>query len=98
MLQWTRSLPIDGEPADVLAIVTRNAGWLAATPAVPKLLLTFDGTNLSNAPAVVDWARTLPGLAVVALGAAGHHAPEDAPDAIASTIRNWLAAHVDTAR
>jgi haloalkane dehalogenase len=98
MLQWTRSLPIDGEPADVLAIVTRNAGWLAATPAVPKLLLTFDGMNLSNAPAVVDWARALPGLAVVALGAAGHHAPEDAPDAIASTIRSWLASHVDTGR
>ncbi|HEX3479142.1 MAG TPA: hypothetical protein VHT91_29160 [Kofleriaceae bacterium] len=28
----------------------------------------------SNPPAVVDWARTLPGLAVITLGAAGHHA------------------------
>jgi haloalkane dehalogenase len=90
MLQWTRSLPIDGEPADVMAIVTRNAEWLTATQ-LPKLLLTFDGVGLSNAPAVVDWAkRTLPNLEVEALGAAGHHAPEDAPREIAMAIHSWL--------
>jgi haloalkane dehalogenase len=90
MLQWTRSLPIDGEPADVMAVVTRNAEWLAATK-TPKLLLTFDGNRLSNAPAVVEWAkRTAPNLDVTALGAAGHHAPEDAPREIATAIQDWL--------
>jgi haloalkane dehalogenase len=91
MLQWPRELPIDGEPADVIEILARNAEWLARTPGIPKLLLTFDGKGLSNAPAVVDWAkRTVPNLSVVALGAAGHHAPEDAPEAIAGAIVRWL--------
>ncbi|MCU1280167.1 MAG: haloalkane dehalogenase [bacterium] len=91
MLQWTREIPIEGEPADVLAVVTRNGEWMARTPEVPKLLLTFDGNAMSNAPAVVDWARrTIPSLEVVALGAAGHHAAEDAPREIAGAISAWL--------
>lgn len=91
MLQWPREIPIDGEPADVAAIVEQNARWLATSPGVAKLLLTFDGKGLSNSPAVVDWAkRTIPGLEVVPLGAAGHHAPEDAPEAIAGAIASWL--------
>ncbi len=82
----SRAMPAS---ADVLAIVTRNAAWLT-TAEVSKLLLTFDGVGLSNAPAVVDWARGLPGVEIQALGAAGHHAPEDAPDEIAAAIRGWL--------
>jgi haloalkane dehalogenase len=92
MLQWTRSIPIEGEPADVMAVVNRNAEWLK-TSRTRKLLLTFDGNAMSNAPSVVDWAkRTLPNLDVKALGAAGHHAPEDAPGEIASAIRGWVEA------
>lgn len=92
MLQWTRELPIEGEPADVVEILDRNAAWLARSPEVPKLLLTFDGGRLSNAPHVVAWAReTIASLDVVHLGAAGHHAPEDAPEAIARAIDEWLA-------
>jgi haloalkane dehalogenase len=46
---------------------------------------------MSNAPSVVDWAkRTVPNLAVEALGVAGHHASEDAPREIANAIRGWL--------
>jgi len=91
MLQWPRELPIDGEPADVLAVVARNAEWLASTPEVPKLLLAFDGNGLSSAPAAVDWAtRTIANLAVTRLGPAGHHAPEDAPREIAGAINTWL--------
>ena len=90
MLAWTRSLPIDGEPADTTAVVARNAAWLATTR-VPTLLLTFDGTGLSNAPAVVAWASQLPSVTVRALGPAGHHAPEDAPLPIAAAIEAWAA-------
>jgi len=91
MLQWTRSIPIEGEPADVMAVVTRNAEWLATTSKTPKLLLTFDGNAMSNAPSVVDWAkRSVPDLSLKALGVAGHHAPEDAPREIANAIRGWL--------
>src|SRR5260370_10753176 len=94
VLQWPREIPIDGEPADVAAVITRNGEWLAKTPEVPKLLLPFDGTGLSNAPAVVEWARSaFPNLDVVPLGFAGHHAPEDAPKEIAGAITSWLDRH-----
>ncbi len=93
MLQWPREIPIDGEPADVAAVITRNREWLAESP-VPKLLLTFDGTGLSNSPDVVDWARTsIPNIDIVPLGPAGHHAPEDAPGAIASALTSWIDRH-----
>src|SRR4051812_5951756 len=42
ILQWARSLPLDGEPADVTERVTAYGKWLAASTEVPKLLLTFD--------------------------------------------------------
>lgn len=93
VLQWPREVPIDGEPADVAAVLERNAAWLT-TSKVPKLLLTFDGAPLSSAPGVVAWAQGR--LEVVALGPAGHHAPEDAPGKIAQAIARWLerGAHV----
>lgn len=94
MLQWPREIPIDGEPADVAAVVEENGRWLAKSPEIPKLLLTFDGKGLSNSPAVVAWAqRTAQNLEVVPLGDAGHHAPEDAPEAIGGAIVAWLDRH-----
>jgi len=86
MLQWTRTLPLDDEPAEIMAVIASNRAWLEATR-VAKLLLTFDGGGLSNSPAVVAWANQH--MAVRALGAAGHHAPEDAPEAIADALRAW---------
>ena len=40
-LTWPREIPIDGEPADVAAIVARNAEWMASSP-VPKLFVDGD--------------------------------------------------------
>ncbi len=98
LLQWPREIPIDGEPADVVELVERNARWLADST-VPKLLLTFGHAGLSNAPDVVSWARsTCTNLDVVELGAAGHHAPEDSPEAIANAITGWLDRRVSSAR
>jgi haloalkane dehalogenase len=93
LLQWPREIPIDGEPADVAAVIERYDAWLASPAAKPALLLTFGDAGL-NAPKIVDWARsTLRALEIVPLGRAGHHAPEDAPEPIASAIRSWLGRH-----
>jgi haloalkane dehalogenase len=88
LLQWPRELPIDGEPPEVAAVVERNARWIESSPKIPKLLLTFAGGGLSNAPAIAEWARGK--FDVTTLGPAGHHAPEDAPTEIARAIRDWL--------
>lgn len=89
LLAWPREIPIDGEPADVVEVVKRNAEWLE-TATMPKLLLTFSGAPLSGMRGVVEWARGA-GVHVEELGAAGHHAPEDAHEAIVRALRAWMA-------
>jgi haloalkane dehalogenase len=99
LLQWTREIPIDGEPPDVNAVVARYDSWLASTPAVPKLLLTFPSPgelrpSPTGSPAMIEWARAnVATLEVVALGPAGHHAPEDAAHEIGTAIAAWLSRH-----
>ena len=99
LLQWPREIPIDGDPADVNAIVSRYDAWLASTPTVPKLLLAFDQPaelqpSPTGAPAMIEWARTnVAGLDVVSLGPAGHHAPEDVPHEISRAMTAWLGRH-----
>jgi haloalkane dehalogenase len=99
LLQWPREIPIDGEPADVEAIVTRYDAWLASSRAVPKLLLTFDPPgerqpSPTGSQAMIQWARTnVATLDVTGLGTAGHHAPEDLPREIGEAISDWLGRH-----
>lgn len=94
LLAWPRSMPIDGEPADVDDRVRRYGVWLAASRDTPKLMITFhDGPGLMG-PAVEDWCRdNIAGLEVVDGGAAGHHAPEDQPESIAAAISSWVDRH-----
>jgi haloalkane dehalogenase len=95
MLTWARSMPLDGEPADVVARIEAYDRWLAATPEVPKLLLTFDGspTLLINEDVAAWCASNVAGLRSVRLGPAGHHAAEDQPREIAAAIRGWAGDH-----
>ncbi|KJY25171.1 hypothetical protein VR45_39800, partial [Streptomyces sp. NRRL S-495] len=64
-------------------------------PEVPKLLLTFDSSpTLLVGEAVVAWAREhIAALTVEHCGPAGHHAPEDRPEAIGRAIAGWLERH-----
>lgn len=93
MLQWTRELPIDGEPADMLALIEDNAHWVEHSPTVPKLLLTFETAPLSRGARIAAWTATPPaGLTVAECGVAGHHAPEDRPLEIARAIQQTMSA------
>jgi hypothetical protein len=61
-LTWPRQVPIDGEPADVAAIVKAYADWLA-TSNVPKLFLKAEpGAILAN-DNLVNLVRRWPALA-----------------------------------
>ncbi|RYZ04375.1 MAG: haloalkane dehalogenase [Myxococcales bacterium] len=91
ILQWTRELPIEGEPADMLAVVDDNARWIEQSAGIAKLILTFESAPLSQAVRIASWAAAPPAdLRTVALGVAGHHAPEDLPLEIAAALRAWL--------
>src|SRR5215217_8092326 len=85
-------LPIDGEPADVFARVEAYDRWLVQSPEVPKLLLTFAaGAGQMMTADVVEWCdANIASLEIARLGPAGHHAPEDQPDAIADAISTWI--------
>ncbi|GIH25720.1 haloalkane dehalogenase [Acrocarpospora phusangensis] len=91
LLEWARSMPIDGAPADVAERVERSGEWLATSEDVPKLLLTFDSspTLLVTAEVAAWCAANIAGLTVRHCGPAGHHAPEDQPEAIAAAILAW---------
>ncbi|MFH8588251.1 haloalkane dehalogenase [Streptomyces celluloflavus] len=91
LLQWARSMPLDGEPADVVARVESFDKWLAASDAVPKLFLAFEsGTD----PHLIDWcAANIAALEIERLGPAGHDAEEDQPEAIAASLAAWLDRH-----
>ena len=94
MLAWPREIPIDGEPADVHERVVAYGRWMAASPEVPKLLLTVEGGPGSATAETIGWAReTFAALKVESVGKGGHHAPEDQPDAIGEALARWLARH-----
>lgn len=95
LLQWPRELPLDGEPADVVARVQAFDRWLSRSVGTPKLLLAFDGgPGLITTAEVIAWCEaTIADLEVEHCGYAGHHAPEDQPDAIASAIAAWVKQH-----
>ncbi|MFB8237009.1 haloalkane dehalogenase [Kitasatospora purpeofusca] len=96
LLQWPRSMPLGGEPAEVVARIEAYDAWLASSADVPKLLLTFaPGPGTMMGPAIVDWcARTIAALEIEHSDAvAGHHTPEDQPLAIAAALAAWADRH-----
>ncbi len=89
MLAWPREIPIEGQPADVVASVTAYRDALCRSP-LPKLLCTVDPGALVPAP-VVAWCRaSLPNLEVVALGPGRHYVQEDHPHELGRALASWI--------
>jgi haloalkane dehalogenase len=88
MLSWPRQIPIDGEPADVVAIVRAYADWLA-TSQVPKLFVKGEPGAILSAGAALDFCRRWPVQTEVSVPGI-HFLQEDAPDAIGRAIADWL--------
>ena len=85
-LTWPRQIPIEGEPADVVAIVQSYADYLAGSP-VPKLFVNADpGSILTGAPR--EFCRTFPNQTEVTVKGS-HFIQEDSPDEIGSAISAW---------
>lgn len=86
-LTWPREVPIDGEPADVVAIVEANERWMADS-AIPKLFINADpGSILVGRQREVcrAWENqeevTVPGI---------HFIQEDSGAEIGTAISAWL--------
>jgi len=87
-LTWPREIPIEGEPADVTAIATAYADWLAKSH-VPKLFVKAEPGLLVVGGANLDFARGLRAQDEVKV-AGLHFLQEDSPDEIGRAISDWM--------
>src|SRR5262252_3327897 len=87
-LSWPRQIPIEGEPADVNAIVLAYAEWLS-TSAVPKLFIKGEPGAILSQGKGVEFCRSWPNQKEVSV-AGIHYLQEDSPDAIGQAIADWL--------
>jgi haloalkane dehalogenase len=82
-LTWPREIPIDGEPADVVAIVARYGRWLA-TSDIPKLFINADpGVILTGAQR--QYCRTWPNQPEITVKGS-HFIQEDSPTEIGQAV------------
>ncbi len=87
MLTWPREIPIDGEPADVVAVVDGYARWLAGSP-VPKLFVNADpGSILVGAQR--EFCRRWPNQREVTVPGL-HFVQEDAPAEIGRAVADFV--------
>jgi haloalkane dehalogenase len=89
-LTWPRQIPIDGEPADVVAIVNSYADWLK-TSQVPKLFLKAEPGGILAHGAVLDLVRSFPEQTEVTIRGL-HFVQEDSPDEIGRATARWIKA------
>jgi haloalkane dehalogenase len=86
-LTWPREIPLDGEPADVTALVQGYADWLARSP-LPKLFVNGNpGSILVGGQR--DFCRTWPNQQEVTVKGS-HFLQEDSPAEIAQAIARFL--------
>jgi haloalkane dehalogenase len=86
-LAWPRSLPIDGEPADVCARVQSYADWLTASQ-LPKLFINAEpGAILVGAQR--EYCRQWPNQTEVTV-AGIHFIQEDSAAEISAALGDWL--------
>lgn len=86
-LTWPRQIPIDGEPADVTAIVDEYGRWLAASP-IPKLFVNAaPGSILTGAQR--EFCRSWPNQTEVTVRGI-HFIQEDSPDEIGTAVASFV--------
>jgi haloalkane dehalogenase len=86
MLTWPRQIPIDGEPADVTAIVKAYSEWLAGS-SIPKLFINAEpGAILIGAQR--EFCRGWPNQREVTVSGS-HFIQEDSPHEIGGAIAGW---------
>lgn len=86
-LTWPREIPIDGEPADMAALVQDYADWLAASD-LPKLFVNAEpGSILVGAQR--EFCRSWPNQREVTVRGS-HFLQEDSPAAIGRAVADFV--------
>ncbi|MDN5863179.1 MAG: hypothetical protein L0H19_07000, partial [Salinisphaera sp.] len=87
-LTWPRQIPIEGEPADVVAIVEEYGAWLAGPDSPPKLFINGE-PGMIIAGAVREYCRTWPRQEEVTVPGL-HFLQEDSADAIGQAVARFV--------
>jgi len=89
LLNWPRQIPIEGEPKDVVALVSEYADFMA-TSDIPKLFINADpGSILVGAQR--EFCRSWPNQREVTVKGL-HFIQEDSPREIGQAVAEWLGA------
>ncbi len=86
-LTWPRQIPLDGEPADVVKIVSDYSQWLAQSQ-VPKLYFHTDPGALDHGRQR-EFCRTWPNQTEVTVKGI-HFVQEDSPTEIGGAVANFV--------
>ena len=86
-LSWPRNIPIDGEPADVVAVVDEYRGWLENCD-VPKLFVNAEPGAILNGR-IRDYVRTWANLSEITVPGV-HFIQEDSPDEIGVAVAQFV--------
>ena len=86
-LSWPRNIPIEGEPADVVAVVEEYGSWLSDSD-VPKLFVNAEPGAITRGR-VRDFVRTWPNQTEVTVPGT-HFIQEDSPDAIGIAVAEFV--------
>lgn len=86
-LTWPRQIPIDGEPADVVAVAQAYADWLSVAD-VPKLFINAEPGALITG-ATREFCRAWPNQTEVTVKGS-HFIQEDSPTEIGAALADWL--------
>jgi haloalkane dehalogenase len=88
-LSWPRNIPIEGEPADVVATVAEYGEWLSHSD-VPKLFVKAEPGALIRGRAL-DFVRTWPNQTEVSVPGV-HFIQEDSADEIGAAVASFVRA------
>jgi len=86
-LVFPREIPIEGEPANIVAIVNQYSQWLSKS-AFPKLLISADPGALLTGTALA-FCRTWPNQQEVTVKGI-HYIQEDSPTEIGKALENFV--------
>ena len=88
-LTWPREIPVEGEPADVLAEIDANNAWMSAS-ALPKFFVHCQPETVLKGAALAH-VRTFPNQTEITVKGL-HYVHEDSPHEIGAGLAKWYAA------
>ncbi len=86
-LTWPRQIPIEGDPADVTAIVAAYSQWLSSSP-IPTFFVNADPGTILTGPAR-EFCRTWPNQREMTVPGI-HFIQEDSGPEIGTALAAWL--------